>query len=120
MVRRRGLVAIAVACPLVWALASVAEARPKSEPMGHHVAVPLLARQGEHASAGASVPREPLRVTPVAEEALQKPTIDGVSSAIEVSAVPLTAAAVTPIFVDPAGGHARVHPIETASPYRDQ
>lgn len=98
MAHRRGLVAIAVACSLLGALLSVAEARPKTLPGAHHVAGSVLARQGDPPSAGASVPREPLGVEPVA--------------------VPLPTDATTATFVDPAGGHARVLPIETASPYR--
>jgi hypothetical protein len=133
-VRSRGLAAIVVACPLVWALASVAEARPKSPPRAHHVAVSVAARQGDHAFVAASVPREPRGAEAAAEEALQnrlvlasneavtrsalvRPTGDGPSAAMEV-ALPLPGDAVTLTFVDPAGGHARVLPIEAANPYR--
>lgn len=133
---RRRLLAIALACPLVWALASsVAEARPKSQPRAHHVAIPVLARQGEPAFASVSTPREPRGVGAVAAESPQNrmilasdevvtgsapvspPGSDGPSPAVDVMAVPLAAAAVTLTFVDPAGGHPRVLPIETANPY---
>ena len=94
----------------------------------------VTARQGDHAFVDASVPREPRGVEPAAEEALQnrlvlasdeavtrselaRPTGDGPSAAIEVAS-PLPGDAVTLTFVDPAGGHARVLPIETANPYR--
>lgn len=130
LARSRGLLAIAVACSLVLALRSVAEARPKSPPRAHHVDVPGSARQGDYAFAGASVPRELRGVEPVAEDRQNRmvlasdeaapapPTGDGRSPAIEVIAVPPPADVLTLTFVDPAGGHARVLPIETANPYR--
>jgi hypothetical protein len=87
-----------VACPLLWALVSVAEARPKSPPGAHHVAASVLARQGE--------------ARPEA-----RPD-DGRSPAIEVIPFLPPEDGTMATFVDPAGGHARVLPIETASPYR--
>ena len=103
MARRRGLVAIAVACPLVWTLASVAEARPKSVP--REEAVPNRMVLASHDAVTTSAPVPPTGG-------------DGPSPAMEAIAVPPPAYAASPTFVDPAGGHARVRPIETTNPYR--
>ena len=96
--------AIALACPLVWALAPVAEARPKSRPREEPVQNRMVLASDEVVTKSAPVPS----------------TGDGQSPAIEGIAVPPPAYAASPTFVDPAGGHARVLPIETTNPYRSR
>jgi hypothetical protein len=118
--RRRGLLAITVACPLIGALASVAEARPKSPPGAHDgAAVPVMASVVEPVAEEAPQNRMVLASDEVVTRSAPVPPLgDGPSHAIEVVAVPGPVDAVTWTFVDPAGGHPRVLPIETVNPYR--